>query len=405
MHAPSAEVSEEEYQEFSDVMRQLMTGQPVDQEDEAKADATAKKLAGTQYTAWEAAAKAYWPIADRLDELKSIQGYLPLSEKNALAEAVYGFFANGGTECYVVTLNPDNDLLTELNGNKDQKTGLEGLKAVPDVQMVALPELWPSGTTVENVKPLIDALVAHCTFMRNRVAIIEAPDGKKPSELQPFLAKLPSPDSDEGAFTAAYYPWVRVPGVNGYKRTVPPCGHMAGIWARTDAERGVFKAPANQNVRGVLDIPVLLTDAQQGELNAAGINCLRVFPDRGLLVWGARTRSSSRDWKYLNVRRLVCFFRDSIERSASWAVFEPNDERLWAALRHSVSTFLMDQWRQGALVGRTPEEAFYVICDETNNPPSKQDDGEVHCDIGVAPVRPAEFVHFSIAQIAGQSGT
>ncbi len=216
-------------------------------------------------------------------------------------------------------------------------------------------------------------------------------------------AKLASPDTDDAAFTALYYPWLEVPGVDGIPRTVPPCGHMAGVWARTDAERGVFKAPANQNVRGVLSIPTLLTDARQGVLNDKGVNCLRVFPDRGLLVWGARTLSGSRDWKYLNVRRLVSFLADSIHQSTTWAVFEPNDDRLWATLRHSVISFLTDQWRQGALQGRTPDEAFYVICDDTNNTGPTIDKGEVHCDIGIAPVRPAEFVYFTITQIAGQS--
>ncbi|KJY40702.1 tail protein, partial [Streptomyces sp. NRRL B-1568] len=191
---------------------------------------------------------------------------------------------------------------------------------------------------------------------------------------------------DAAAFTALYYPWVKVPGVDGVPRTVPPSGHLAGVWARTDAERGVFKAPANQSLRGVLDLPTLLTDDQNGELNDKGVNCLRVFPGRGLLVWGARTRSSSRDWRYLNVRRLVSFLSDSIRQSSTWAVFEPNDDRLWGTLRHAVSSFLTDQWRQGALLGRTPDEAFFVICDRTNNTSSTIDAGQVICDIGVAPV-------------------
>ncbi len=193
--------------------------------------------------------------------------------------------------------------------------------------------------------------------------------------------------------------------MDAFERTVPPCGHIAGVWARTDAERGVFKAPANQNLRAALRLATVLTDDEHGKLNEKGVNCLRAFPDRGLLVWGARTRSTTRDWRYLNVRRLVSYLADSVRRSTAWAVSEPNDERLRATLRHSVSSFLTDQWRQGALLGRTPDEAFYVICDDTNNTSETLDDGKVVCDIGVAPVRPAEFVHFTVTQLAGRSGS
>ncbi|MGD3113005.1 phage tail sheath family protein [Streptomyces sp. YGL11-2] len=335
-----------------------------------------------------------------------------------LAEAVYGFFANGGRSCYVVGFTDPTQPVTAaaLAGSAEDRTGLGGLVTEPGVSMVAVPSLWemtravpategPVVVSPADGKVLIEAVLKHCTEMRNRLALVDPPPGLLPGAVETFAnGQLAAPTTDDAAFTALYYPWVAVPGIDGRRRTVPPCGHMAGVWARTDAERGVFKAPANEAPRGVLEIPVLLTDEEQGALNAVGVNCLRAFPGRGLLVWGARTRSTTRDWKYLSVRRLVCFLRDSIELSSKWAVFEPNDERLWGALRHAVSTFLMDQWRQGALVGRTPEEAFQVVCDESNNPREKRDEGEVHCDIGVAPVRPAEFVHFDVAQIAGRSG-
>ncbi|MFI0710367.1 phage tail sheath family protein [Streptomyces inhibens] len=356
-------------------------------------------------------------LAKELTEATTAQERNALERCFTLAEAVYGFFANGGQSCYVVGFtDPTRKVdVAALAGSEENRTGLGGLVTEPKVTMVAVPSLWemtrdvptveplPAVTEVDG-KPLIEAVLKHCTGMRNRLALVDPPSGLLPDAVKAFAnSQLASPNSDDAAFTALYYPWLTVPGVEARKRTVPPCGHMAGIWARTDTERGVFKAPANEVPRGVLEIPVLLTDDEQGDLNAAGVNCMRTFPDRGLLVWGARTRSSTRDWQYVNVRRLVCFLRDSIQQSSSWAVFEPNDERLWGTLRHAVSTFLMDQWRQGALVGRTPEEAFYVICDGSNNPRETQDKGEVHCDIGVAPVRPAEFVHFSIAQIAGQA--
>lgn len=332
-----------------------------------------------------------------------------------LAEAVYGFFANGGTACYVVGFTSPHSAVSaqELKGDAQARTGLAGLETVPDVSMVAVPSLWDMTSDASSDKApdaeqgvsRMAEVLKHCTEQRDRLAILDPPPALNPADVKAFAGKLSSPDTDEAAFTTLYYPWVTVPGVNAQERTVPPSGHVAGVWARTDAERGVFKAPANQQLRGVLKLDRLLTDDEHGELNEKGVNCLRAFPDRGLLVWGARTRSASRDWRYLNVRRLVSHLSDSIRQSTSWAVFEPNDERLWATLRHSAASFLTDQWRQGALVGRTPDEAFYVICDDTNNKPETVDDGKVVCDIGVAAVRPAEFVHFTVIHVAGLTGS
>ncbi|MEW1723608.1 phage tail sheath C-terminal domain-containing protein [Streptomyces sp. NPDC093109] len=334
-----------------------------------------------------------------------------------LAEAVYGFFANGGRTCYVVGFTSPQSAVSaqDLKGDVDARTGLAGLETVAEVTMVAVPSLWDmtAGVSSEKEAPAPDQaqgvsrmaeVVKHCTEQGNRLAILDPPPGQNADQVKTFAAKLDSPDSDAAAFTTLYYPWITVPGVDAVERTVPPCGHVAGVWARTDDERGIFKAPANQNLRGVLKLDTLLTDDENGELNGKGINCLRIFPGTGLLVWGARTRSATRDWRYLNVRRLVSYLSDSIRQSSTWAVFEPNDERLWATLRHSVSSFLTDQWRQGALMGRTPDEAFYVICDNTNNTPETMDSGKVICAIGVAPVRPAEFVHFTVTQTAGQAG-
>ncbi|OIJ85376.1 hypothetical protein BIV25_44205 [Streptomyces sp. MUSC 14] len=332
-----------------------------------------------------------------------------------LAEAVYGFFANGGGACYVVGFTSPQNAVSpqDLRGDADARTGLAGLETVPEVTMVAVPSLWdmtagissaqeaPTPDQAQGVSKMAE-VVKHCAEQRNRLAILDPPPAQNPDQVKTFAGKLDSPDSEGAAFTTLYYPWITVPGVNAVKRTVPPCGHVAGVWARTDAERGIFKAPANQNLRGVLNLETLVTDDEHGELNDKGVNCLRTFQDRGLLVWGARTRSTTRDWRYLNVRRLVSFLSDSISQSTTWAVFEPNDDRLWATLRHAVASFLTDQWRQGALMGRKPDEAFYVICDNTNNTPKTMDEGKVICDIGVAPVRPAEFVHFTITQTAGQ---
>ncbi len=404
-----APLTEPEFTVLTEVQAADWADEVVGAEKRAAAEAAAKKVAEAEplsgpYGLWIAAGNELAGLKRRKKELTVFAEYFEQSGKIQLPEAVYGFFANGGTSCYVLRLDPGKTLAGEVDGDPDQRTGLAGLKTVPEVTMVAVPDVWREGTTAETGAAVMGQVVSHCVTMRNRLALLEPPPDTAPAGVPEFLGQLAGPEVEDAAFTALYYPWVNVPGVDGIPRTVVPSGHLAGVWARTDAERGVFKAPANQNLRGVLSLPTLLTDQRHGELNDKGVNCLRVFPDRGLLVWGARTRSSSRDWRYLNVRRLVSFLSDSIRQSSTWAVFEPNDDRLWATLRHSVSSFLTDQWRQGALLGRTPDEAFYVICDRTNNTSSTIDAGQVICDIGIAPVRPAEFVQFTITQIAGQPG-
>jgi hypothetical protein len=185
------------------------------------------------------------------------------------------------------------------------------------------------------------------------------------------------------------------------KISVPPSGYMAGIWARSDNERGVHKAPANEVLRGVLDSAMPITKGEQDVLNPLGINCIRSFPGRGLRVWGARTLSSDPAWRYVSVRRLFNFVEKSIERGTQWVVFEPNDHNLWAKVRRDAGAFLTVCWRDGQLFGRTPEEAFYVKCDEELNPQEIRDQGKLIIEIGMAPVKPAEFVIFRFSQWAG----
>ena len=189
--------------------------------------------------------------------------------------------------------------------------------------------------------------------------------------------------------------------LSGKNIMVPPSGHMAGIWARTDEDRGVHKAPANEVVRGAISLELQLTTAEQGQLNPVGINCIRSFPGRGIRVWGARTLSSDQAWKYLNVRRLFNYIEESLLVGTQWVVFEPNDLRLWQRVKRTVSAFLMGTWRDGALFGATPEEGFYVKCDAETNPPDAIDRGELVVEIGIAPVKPAEFVVIRIAQFSG----
>jgi hypothetical protein len=177
---------------------------------------------------------------------------------------------------------------------------------------------------------------------------------------------------------------------------------MAGVWARTDGLRGVHKAPANTTLAGAVNLTYRVTDAEQGELNSHGINCIRYFSNQGILVWGARTLADeSSEWRYLNVRRLTIMIKESIKRGNSWAVFEPNDRTLWKTLRSEVSFFLRNVYADGALMGASAEEAFFVKCDEETNPPESIDLGQVVTVIGIAPVKPAEFIIFKIGQNAG----
>jgi phage tail sheath protein FI len=182
---------------------------------------------------------------------------------------------------------------------------------------------------------------------------------------------------------------------------VPPSGHVVGIYNRTDGERGVHKAPANEIVRGAIDLELLISRGEQDTLNPIGVNCIRSFPGRGIRVWGARTLSSDGSWRYINVRRLFIVVEASIDMGMQWVVFEPNDQRLWARVRRDTKAFLTTIWSGGALFGLSADEAFYVKCDEELNPPEIRDLGQLIIEIGICPVKPAEFVIFRISQWAG----
>ncbi len=234
--------------------------------------------------------------------------------------------------------------------------------------------------------------------MKDRFAILQAKeDAGSIADLRPPI------DSKYAAF---YYPWIQVvDSLTGLPKLVPPGGHVAGIYARTDTERGVHKAPANEVIRGVADLQFPISKGIQEILNPRGVNCLRSFAGRGIRVWGARTTSSDPLWKYINVRRLFLFLEESIEESTQWVVFEPNNQRLWARVRQSVSDFLTRIWKDGALLGATAEEAFFVRCDETTMTASDMEAGRLIVLVGVAPARPAEFVIFRVAQWRGGSAT
>ncbi|WEV28892.1 phage tail sheath subtilisin-like domain-containing protein [Streptomyces sp. 71268] len=291
-------------------------------------------------------------------------------------------------------------------GDPDQRTGFGGLEAVEDVTMVAAPDLMSAYQRrvldLETVIAVQQGLIAHCEGMGDRIAILDPPPGLSPQQVRTWRTETTGFDSK---YATLYYPWLKVfdPAV-GRNAFVPPSGHVAGIWARNDVSRGVHKAPANEVVRGAVALQTQITKGEHDLLNPIGLNCIRAFPGRGIRVWGARTLASDPAWRYLNVRRLFNYLEESILAGTQWVVFEPNDDALWARVRRTISAFLVNEWRKGALFGLTPEEAFYVKCDRETNPPESIDAGQVICEVGVAPVKPAEFVVFRLAQLSGGSG-
>ncbi|PSL55897.1 hypothetical protein B0I31_104188 [Saccharothrix carnea] len=287
-------------------------------------------------------------------------------------------------------------------GDPAARTGFGGLENVDEVTMVAVPDLMSAYQRglidLEGVQTVQAAVISHCEQMGDRVAVLDPPPGLSAQRVHKWRMEEANHDS---RYATLYYPWIKVFDPAGGRNTfVPPSGHIAGVWARSDAERGVHKAPANETIRGAVDLETTLSKSEQDLLNPVGVNCVRTFPGRGIRIWGARTLSSDPAWRYLNVRRLFNYLEESILLGTQWVVFEPNDDRLWAGIRRNITAFLTEQWRQGALFGRTPDEAFYVKCDRDNNPPESVDLGQVVCEIGVAPVKPAEFVVFRLSQFS-----
>lgn len=296
----------------------------------------------------------------------------------------------GGSEGTETELDLADYTRTDTN-EPGKRKGLSGLAEIDEISIV----YSPNALAVEG---LVEALISHCETLRDRFAIIDAKQGSsKISELKPR-------DKYDTKYAAFYYPWIKVINPEtGLLQLVPPGGHIAGIYARTDTEKGVHKAPANETIRGIAGLEFIINKQEQDILNPRGVNCIRAFPGRGIRVWGARTLSSDPLWKYINVRRLFLFLEESIEKGTQWVVFEPNDERLWARVKQSITNFLTKVWKDGALMGSTPEEAFFVKCDRTTMTQDDIDNGRLICIIGVAPVKPAEFVIFRIAQWAGGS--
>lgn len=288
---------------------------------------------------------------------------------------------------------------TEYEGTADpdttEKTGLKQFEDIEDISIVAAP-----GSTYalessyrSSAMTIMSLLISHASRMRYRIAVLDSGDSESISQVRALRAKLDS------TYAALYYPWVRIlDPVTRAEIYLPPSGFVAGIYARNDVNRAVYKAPANEVVNLALGFEILLNKAQQDVLNPEGINCFRFFEGRGFRLWGARTISSDPEWKYVNLRRYFAYLERSIDRGTQWAVFEPNGDALWANVRRTIEDFLLNEWMSGALLGDKPEKAYFVRCDRSTMTQNDLDNGRLVCLVGVAALRPAEFVIFRIGQ-------
>lgn len=301
------------------------------------------------------------------------------------------------TAMFELTGGNDGDAPTPAEYRGDDngtagKTGLVALSDIEDISIVAAPGSTREGQAA-NAAVVTRHLITHCETMRYRVAVLDSRESLDLGEVQEQRAEI------DTTRAALYYPWIRIyDPVTEDHIHVPPSGALSGIWARNDIDHGVHKSPANEVLRQALGFETWINKAQQEVLNPKGINCLRFFEGRGLRVWGARTASSDPEWKYLNVRRYFAFLERSIEKGTQWAVFENNGPVLWDNVRRTIEDFLFNEWKENHLLGRKPEQAFFVRCDETTMTQNDLDNGRLICLIGVAPLKPAEFVIFRIGQ-------
>ena len=318
-----------------------------------------------------------------------------------LAVANTGYLTDGANGNDGIGLAPDDLLGTEPDDDDPSRpgTGLNALAEIDDIALVAAPDIVRMDDRGER-KTATDEIIGHCEQLRYRMAIVDPPPESSLSDVREFRSQF------DTTYAALYYPWMQIidptqrpdPGSAPATLMLPPSGFVAGIYARSDINRGVHKAPANEVVLGLTKFETAVNFGRQAVLNPEGINALRFFPGRSNRVWGARTMSSDPEWRYVNVRRLFIYLEHSIDKSTQWAVFEPNNERLWRNIRQSIEDFLLVVWRTGALMGTRAEDAFFVRCDRSTMSQNDLDNGRLICEIGVAPTYPAEFVIFRIGQ-------
>jgi phage tail sheath protein FI len=296
------------------------------------------------------------------------------TSESFLAYAVNDFFTNGGQRCFV----------RRITNESDYQDALDDFAMIDEISILHIPN---ANTDV------VKAAIAHCEDMKDRFLIIDAEQNSNISVVQPLV------EYGSSKFAAVYFPWLKIlDPITGTPLLVPPGGFVAGIFARTDVEHGVWKAPANEEVRGTVDVEFQINNNDQNTLASHHVNAIRKFPERGILVWGARTLSGDSEWHYVNVRRLFNMIEQSIAHGTRWVVFEPNNESLWVEFKESIIQFLGQLWKDGALMGRKQEESCFVKCDRSTMTQEDIDNGKVICVIGIAPLKPAEFVMFRIGQ-------
>ncbi len=337
-------------------------------------------------------------IKSGLDVLQAL-----FDAKSTLKDALNNQTSTDDARTVDVMLEGGNDgkrpAAGEYEGKADDttsvKTGLKTFEDIEDISIVAAP-----GSTFgyedgyrANATQIVNLLISHATRMRYRIAVIDSGDGQSVADVRAMRAKIDS------SYAALYYPWVRIlDPVTRTEINLPPSGFVAGIYARNDVNRAVYKAPANEVVNLAIGFETLLNKSQQDVLNPEGINCFRYFEGRGFRLWGARTASSDPEWKYVNLRRYFAYLERSIDKGTQWAVFEPNGAQLWANVRRTIEDFMFNEWQMGALLGDKPDKAFFVRCDRSTMTQNDLDNGRLVCLVGVAPLRPAEFVIFRIGQ-------
>jgi phage tail sheath protein FI len=310
--------------------------------------------------------------------------------------------ATGSYTLSVPSVAVDKVSASDFEGDVATRKGMGNASALDEVTMLVMPDVVSLNGDGAQMRDLQGKMIAHAELMGDRMAILDTPDGMLPQEVLEWRMNTAGYDSK---MAALYWPWIEVMDpLTRRPMRMPPSGHIAGVWSRVDSTRGVHKAPANEIIRGANGLAFQITHAEQGELNRNGINCIRAFPGRGIRIWGARTLSSDPEWRYINVRRLFNFVSESIMNGTQWSVFEPNDPTLWSSLTINIWSFLNRVYRSGALFGGSASEAFFVKCDAETNPPDIIEAGQVVCEIGISPVKPAEFVIFRLSQFTGGGG-
>lgn len=303
---------------------------------------------------------------------------------------------------YLISMSGGSDgdapQAVDYGGVIDEVNGSTGFAAFEDIEDIAIVMCPAAAADATNHQAIVTEMQKHCRKMRYRVGIVDSREGMAMSEVREFRSNF------DDSRLALYYPWVVSADPRGVLPTInlPPAGFIAGVYANTDVQRGVHKAPANEPVIGALGFAQEINQFQQELLNPSGINCLRSFSGRGHRVWGGRTLSSDPEWKYVNVRRYFLYLERSIEKSTQWVVFEPNGERLWANVRITIENFLYNEWVNGRLLGNA-KTAYFVRCDRSTMTQNDLDNGRLICEVGVAALKPAEFVIFRIGQKTADS--